>query len=416
MLSSVVGLDIGTSFVRAAIGEIGENGEVEIIGVASRPSAGLRNGVIVNIEAAMSIIKDTLEAAEQNAGDEVKSCVTAIGGTQIESLNSRGLVAVTSHGKSNREITSQDVERVIEAANAIQIPMDREMLHVVPQEYIVDGLRGIKDPIHMMGLRLEAEVHIVTASKTAIQNVRACVSRAGYALDGVKLKTLAATEAVVHEDELELGSILIDLGAGTTDVIVLVHGAPVSTVSIPVGGNLVTNDISIVKGIPTAVAEKIKIESGNCWLPGIGEPESVIIPGVGGRPPEETTQVELCQIIQPRIEEIFTMVRNAIVRKTNIRQLSGNIILTGGGAQMKGIVELAQNVFGTTAVRLGIPEMLGGIEEDYRRPEFATAVGLVVGSKGMARPSDGHKKHRQSEKAGRENTESVFSKLKKMFF
>ena len=416
MSSIVVGLDIGTSFVRAAIGEVNDEGNVEIIGVSAKASAGLRNGVIVNIEAAMTVIKETLEAAEQNAGYEVTSCVTAIGGTQIESLNSRGLVAVSSHGKANREITRQDVERVIEAANAVQIPMDREMLHVIPQDYIIDGLHGIKDPIHMIGLRLEAEVHIVTASKTAIQNLRSCVGRAGYALDGVRLKTLAATQAVVHEDELELGSILIDLGAGTTDVLVLIHGAPVCTASITVGGNLVTNDIAIVKGIPTAVAERIKIDSGCCWLPAVDGSAPVIIPGVGGRPPEETTRSEICQIIQPRMEEIFTMVRNTVVHKTNLTQLSGNIVLTGGGAQMTGVVELAQSVFGTTAVRLGIPEKLGGIEEEYRKPEFATVIGLIVGSKNLVAAKDGHKRHRvhDADKTGK--GETVFERLKNMFF
>ena len=417
MSSIVVGLDIGTSFVRAAIGEINDEGSIEIIGVASKPSAGLRNGVIVNIEAAMTVIKETMEAAEQNAGYEITSCVTSIGGTQIESLNSRGLVAVTSHGKANREITRQDVDRVIEAANAVQIPMDREMLHVIPQDYIVDGLHGIKDPIHMIGVRLEAEVHIVTASKTAIQNVRSCISRAGYTLDGVRLKTLAATQAVALEEELELGSILIDLGAGTTDVLVLIHGAPVCTASIAVGGNLVTNDIAIVKGVSTAVAERIKIESGSCWLPAIDGAAPVIIPGVGGRPPEETTQAELCQIIQPRVEEIFTMVRNAVVHKTNLTQLSGNIILTGGGAQMKGVVELAQQVFGTTSVRIGIPEKLGGIEEEYRIPDFATAIGLIVGSKGAAAAGkDNRKKAKNKDAVQNGDKVSVLEKLKKMFF
>jgi cell division protein FtsA len=414
--SVVVGLDIGTSFVREAIGEINDEGSIEIIGVAARESAGLRNGVIVNIEAAMTVIRETLEAAEQNAGYEVTSCVTSIGGVQIESLNSRGLVAVTSHGKSNREITAQDVERVIEAANAVQIPMDREMLHVIPQDYIVDGLHGIKDPIHMIGVRLEAEVHIVTASKTAIQNVRSCINRAGYVLEGVRLKTLAATEAVAIEEELELGSILIDMGAGTTDVLVLMHGAPVCTASIAVGGNLVTNDIAIVKGISTAVAERIKTECGSCWLPGIEEITQVIIPGIGGRPPEETTQTELCQIIQPRVEEIFIMVRNAVVHKTNLTQLSGNIILTGGGAQMKGVVELAQHVFGTTAVRLGVPEKLGGIEEEYRKPEYATVIGLIVGSKKSVSSKDNRKKSKTHDTVRSGEKRNIFERLKNMFF
>ncbi|MCI1208939.1 MAG: cell division protein FtsA [Treponema sp.] len=416
MSSIIVGLDIGTSLIRAAIGEINDNNDMEILGVAKKASAGLRNGVIVNIEAAMAVIKSVIEAAEQNAGYEVTSCVTGIGGTQIESFNSRGLVAVSSRGKNTREITGQDVGRVIEAANAVQIPMDREMLHVIPQDYIIDGISGIKDPIHMMGVRLEAEVHIVTASRTAIQNVRSCVNRAGYALDSVMLKTLVATQAVVHEDELDLGSILIDLGAGTTDVIVLIHGAPVCTASIAVGGNLVTNDIAIVKGIPTVTAEKIKIESGSCWLPDIDGSKEVILPGVGGRPPELTTEAELCQIIQPRMEEIFTMVRNAVVHKTNLRQLSGNIVLTGGGALMNGVVELAQSVFGTSAVRLGIPEKHGGIEEYYRSPDWATAVGLILANKDAVTGKDGRKNKKNHSQSRKDSGESLFTRFKKTFF
>jgi len=345
----------------------------------------------------------------------VVSCITGIGGTQIEGFNQRGNVAVTQPGRTPREITRQDIDHVIENANAILIPLDREMLHVIAQNYIVDGISGIKDPLHMMAVRLEAEVHIITASKTTIQNVRSCINRAGYALDGVMLKTLAATQAVVHEDEMEVGSILIDMGAGTTDVLVLVHGAPVCTVSIPVGGNLVTNDISIVKGIPSAAAEKIKIESGCCWLPSVHEDIEVIIPGVGGRAPEQTTQTELCQIIQPRVEEIFTMVRGSIARKTNLMQLSGNIILTGGGAQMEGVVELAENVFGTSSVRLGIPEKLGGTEE-YRQPEYATVIGLVLSNKNSVQGKDGNK-NKKNHSAGKSGEkESFFKRLKQSFF
>lgn len=409
----VVGLDIGTSFIRACIGEITDSNTIEIIGLAKKNSAGLRNGVVVNIEAAMEAIKQTIEAAEQNAGVLVSSCYTAIGGSQIEGINSRGIVAVSTRGKTNREINQTDIDRVIEAANAIQIQMDREILHVVPQDFIVDGIPGIKEPVHMMGVRLEAEVHIVTASKTVIRNVRSCIERAGYEMDRVMLKTLASVNAVAHEDELELGSILIDLGAGSTDVLVLVHGAPVSSLSISVGGNLVTNDIAIVKGIPSTVAEKIKVESGCCWLPFLSEPREIIIPGVGGRQPELTTQVELCNIIQPRMEEIFEMVRSDVVHKTNLKQLSGNIILTGGGAQMEGVVELAQQIFGTTAVRLGIPESLGGIEEEYRKPEYATVIGLLKEQKSAILKNDRSKTKKTSSNA---NKESLFSRIKKAFF
>ena len=296
-------------------------------------------------------------------------------------LNSKGIVAVSSAGKNAKEIRMDDVNRVIEAARAVQIPMDKDTLHVIPQNFIVDGVSGIKDPIDRLGVRLEAEVHIITSSKTIIQNIKTCIERAGYNLGGVMLKTLAATYATAHEDELELGSIIIDLGAGTTDVLVAMNGAPICITSIPVGGNLVTNDIHLVKGITFEDAERIKINDGCCWLPNADTSRSVIIQGVGGRAPEESSQEELCQIIMPRMEEIITMVRDSIVNKVDNLQLSGNIILVGGGAKMNGIVELVQDIFGTTAVRVGMPENLGGIVEAYRNPEWATAIGLIVANR-----------------------------------
>ncbi len=417
MTDIIVGLDIGTSFVRAVIGEINENNDIEIIGVAKKESSGLRNGVIVNIEATMDCLKAVIEEAEQVAGYEVSSCITGIGGVQIESMNSKGVVAVSSHGKRDREITQADVDRVLEAANAVQIPMDRKMLHVIPQEYIVDGNPGYKDPINMIAIRLEAEVHIVTASKTAIQNITSCVNRAGYQLDRVMLKTLACAEAVMHDDEKDLGSIIIDLGGGTTDVLVILHDAPICTASIPVGGNLVTNDIAIVKGVPTAIAERIKVESGCCWLGLLDKDEEVLIPGIAGREPEQTTRTELCQIIQPRMEEIFTMVREEIMHRASVKQLAGNIILTGGGALMPGVVELAETVFGTSSVRIGMPGNLGGIEEQYRSPAYATAVGLVTANKALVLGLHEKKPHRHGETTSSDASGDGFlQKLKKMFF
>jgi len=422
--NKIVGLDIGTSVIRVAIGEVDpDTGSIQIAGTASRKSAGLRNGVIVNIEDAKTAIKEAIDAAEQNAGTIVESVITAIGGSQIESQNSHGTVPVSSTNKSTKEISRADVERVIECATAIKVPDDRDKLHVIPQTFIVDGIGGIQDPIHRMGTRLEADVHIVTAARTIIQNLRACISRAEYFLDGVMLKTLAQTQSVCHQDEMELGSILIDLGAGTTDVLVLINGAPVGTASVPVGGNLVTNDIAVVTGIPIANAEKIKVESGCCWLPNI-TPENdmeVILPGVGGRAPEVMMQSQLCQIIQARMEQIFTMVKSAIVKNTNdsIKQLSGNIILTGGGAMMEGVVELAQNVFKTSSVRLGVPENLGGIEEDYRRPDFATVIGLVLANKSLAQGKEVKRKTKKIHAAPKEKQkkgESAFVKLFKSFF
>lgn len=412
----IVGLDIGTSWIRVAIGELDEDGSLQIIGTSQRKSQGLRNGVIVNIEDAVVAIKDAIEMAEQNAGAEVSSCVIGIGGTQIEGMNQRGSTAVTPAGRQPREVTRSDIERAVEHAKAILMPMDRELLHVVPQSYIVDGTQGIKDPTNMMCARLEADVHIITASKTTIQNVRSCVMRSGYSLEGVILKTLAASQAVVQEDEMDLGSILIDMGAGTTDVIILLGGAPVYTVSIPVGGNLVSNDIAIVKGIPFSAAEKIKIEAGCCYLPSIMNDREVIIPGVGGRDPEIASQQEICEIIGPRVEEIFSMVRSEVVKNAHLTELSGNIILTGGGAQMEGVVELAQEVFKTRSVRIGIPEKLKGRESEYRKPEFSTVIGLVLASKNAVQEKINNKSKKLFSSSQGEKGESFFKRVMKSLF
>lgn len=407
----VVGLDIGTSYIRVAIGAENEEGKLEIVGTSKRKSVGLRNGVIVNIEDAQNAIKEAIELAEEDAGFEVSSCFIGIGGTQVESYNRRGGAAVTKTGTQLHEVTQQHKESAIESANAVRVTMDRELLHVIPQNYIVDGIGGIKDPLHMQASKLDVEVHIVTASKTTIQNVRACINRAGYALDGVMLKTLAASQAVVHEDEKEVGSILIDMGAGTTDVLVLLHDAPICSFSIPVGGNLVTNDISVVKGIPTAVAEKLKVEHGCCWFPSEEDDREVIISGLGGRPPEETTQSALCEIIQPRVEEIFKIVAASVAQRTNLSLLSGNIILTGGGAQMQGIVELATAVFGIDSIRIGIPEKLGG-KENYRTPEYATLIGLVLAGNDMSNASAkaSYKNKKSSNMSGGSEPKSNFIK------
>ena len=419
----IVGLDVGSSVIKVAIGSYDEKTEeVQIAGISSIKSAGLRNGVVVNIEDAKDAIQKVIDAAEQNAGMKIDSVVTAVGGACIESMNSKGSVPVNSAGKNNKEITKSDYKRVIEYASTVPFPPDREKLHVIPQNFIVDGVRGIQNPINQIGTRLEVEVHIVTASIGVITNLGNCIGRAGYHLDGVMLKTLAATQAVCHQDELELGSIVIDLGAGTTDVIVLVNGAPISTGSVPVGGNMVTSDIAQVTGIPFADAERIKKESGCCWneLINAATDSEVILPGVGGRSPQIITKSQLSFIIQARMEQILNFVKAEIIKNTKnmVRELSGNIVLTGGGAQIEGIVELAQNVFKTSSVRIGIPENLGGIEEDYRHPDFATAVGLVIANKKLAESRNNHKKIKNhiAKKEKETENESWIKRLFKMFF
>ncbi|MBR1405229.1 MAG: cell division protein FtsA [Treponema sp.] len=417
MSNTVVGLDIGTSFVRAVIGTVNDDKSVEIIDVAKKASSGfLRNGTIVNIEAAKQCIHEVIDELEQRTGFEVRSCVTGIGGVQIESLNSKGAVAISSYGKSERAITADDVKRVIDCANSVKYPPDRKLLHVIPQQFIIDGTGGFKNPVNNIAYRLEADVHIITASRTSVQNIQTCVDQANYQLDEVMLKTLACTEAVMLDEEKKLGSILIDIGGGTTDVIIIFNDAPICTFSIPIGGNLVTNDVAVVKGIQQSMAEKIKIESGCCWLPLVeNENSEVLIPGFGSRTTELTTKVELCNIIYPRMEEIFTMVRDEISQRFSSMQLSGSIILTGGGAQINGAVEMAQSVFGTSSVRLGYPQSLGGIEEHYRMPEFATAVGLVLahGNHVVSEPKNPAKKRASGTK---KEGDGAFQKFLKKFF
>lgn len=380
MNSIVVGLDLGSNFVRAVIGEVFDNGQIEIIGCAQKQSSGLRNGVIINRDCVVECVKNCIEEAEQKAGYEVSSVITGIGGNHIESVNSKGFVAIATHGKGPREINKSDVEKVLDAANAVNIPMDKKLLHIIPQKYIIDGTSDCKNPLGNIAVRLEAEVHIILASKTAVANMSQCIERSGYGVDGIMLKTLAGIHAVMGQDERELGSILIDLGGGTTDIIVINKDAPICTVSLPVGGSFVTNDIAIVKGTSTAIAEKIKIDYGCCWGGALGEDCEVIIPGAGGRSPEVCSRSEICLgIIEPRMREILEMARDEIINKANTT-LAGNIILTGGGALMSGVVQLAEDVFGTSAVRIGIPADLGGLQEEYRKPDFATAIGLIVGA------------------------------------
>ncbi len=412
----IVGLDIGTCWIRVAIADYDENGQLKIIGTSCEKSIGLRNGNIVNIEAASNVIRNAIENAEQNAGVEVQICNTIVGGELIEGLNATGKVAVSTKGRSQGEISESDLERVRESATAVQLSLDRKMLHVITQEYIVDNVRGIKDPLHRLGVCLESAVHIITASKNTIQNIATCIDRAGYHMDHVFLKTLAATHAVASEDEMELGSIIIDLGAGTTDILVLLNGAPVCTASIPVGGNLVTNDIALVLGISVAEAERIKVEAGCCCMDVVDPKRTVIVNGVGGQPPREFYQADLCDIIEPRIQEICEMVINKIIEKTTLTSISGNIILVGGGAKMEGVLECVQDCFGTQNVRIGNPEKMGGIEEDYAGPEWATVIGLVRACKDTINRSSGKKIKSRPRHESSGKTENKILKLLKSLF
>ena len=370
----MVGLDIGTTKVTVVIGEVTGNGSLEITGIGRSLSFGLRRGVVINIESTLKSIAAAVEAAELMSGRETDAVYTSISGGHIEGINSRGVVAVTGRG---REITQSDVDRVIEAAKAIVIPMDREVLHVIPQEYIVDDQGGIKDPLDMIGVRLEAEVHIITGSVTSAQNLVKCINRAGLKVEGIILASLAAAEAVLTREEKELGVLLIDLGGGTTDFIVYLDGAPYFTSVLPIGGAQVTGDLSIMLKIPVDNAEKIKREVGCCHFSLIEPGQEVILPGFGGRPPLAVSRKDICAIIQPRIAEIFSMVREKVEKKGYSKRLSGGVVLTGGGALLPGAVELAQEIFGYPA-RVGLPTNLGGLVGEYQSPEYAAGVGLVM--------------------------------------
>ena len=370
----IAGLDIGTTKVCAVIGERNENGALEITGVGLSPSLGLRRGVVINIESTLRSVAQAVEAAEMMSGREVQSVFTGIAGAHIEGINSRGVVAVTGRG---REITKEDVARVIDAAKAVVIPMDREVLHVIPQEFIVDDQGGIKDPIDMIGIRLEAEVHIITGSVTSAQNLLKCVNRAGFRVNDIILQSLASAQAVLAADEKELGCLLIDLGGGTTDILVHLEGAPYHTAVIALGGNQVTSDLAIMLKTPQDAAERIKKESGCCYMPLVDSSEEVVIPGVGGWPASAIPRKEICRIIQPRMTEIFNLAKEQLVKKSYLPMLGGGVILTGGGSLLPGTVELAQEVFGLPA-RVGFPGKFGGLTSEYQSPIFSTGVGLVL--------------------------------------
>lgn len=379
----IVGLDIGTSKIAAIIGEYNDNGELEIIGIGTAPSSGLRRGVVINIEATLRSVVEAIEHAEQMAGREVKRVVSGIAGSHIEGLNSRGVVAVTGKG---REITGDDVDRVIEAAKAVSIPMDREILHVIPRDYVIDEQSGIKNPLDMIGVRLEVEVHMITGSVTAAQNLVKCVNRAGFEIQQAVFSSLAGAEAVLSQDEKDLGVIVIDIGGGTTNVLVYRDGAPYHSFVLPVGGAQVTGDLSIMLKTATESAELIKRQAGCAYEPLVEDLEPVIVPGVGGRPPIQATRYQICEVVQPRMTEIFRMVRERLAKQRLLDRIAGGLVLTGGGANLPGVVELGQDMFNLGG-RIGTPGRLGGLADRYQSPEFATAVGLVLFSHrtGLAR-------------------------------
>lgn len=370
----IAGLDIGTDKIRVLVAEYDSSGKLVVSGWGECRSEGMRKGVVVNIQAAREAVLSAVESAEHEAGRTVTELWTALGGASVDGLNSRGVVAVSGR---NREIGQPDVDRVLEAARAVVIPMDRDILHVLPQEYIIDDQGGVRNPMNMIGVRLEAEVHIVTASVSAVRNMEKAVERADYKVGDIVLGTLATARAILSEDEKEMGVLLIDIGAASTDFILVYDGAPRLTGSVPVGGNQITSDLSIVLKTPMESAERIKRESGCCWEALADAEEPVIIPGVGGRPPMPVPVTELCRILQPRVEEIFRIVKNKVDRIPGSARMTGGVVLSGGGALLPGMTELATEVFGQPA-RVGRPRSSVPWPQQCNDPRWATAAGLIL--------------------------------------
>ncbi|MDR1025134.1 MAG: cell division protein FtsA [Treponema sp.] len=372
----VVGLDIGTARVRVVIGERNERGILEITGIGCAPSTGMKKGVVVNIESILHAVSAAVEEAEIMCGRDVHSCWTGIGGSHIEGINSRGVVTVSGKNRETREIGPEDLSRVLQLAREVNIPMDRQVLEVIPQSYIVDNQKGIRNPLDMLGVRLEAEVHIITCSSTSAQNLIKCVNRSGFRVDDLILRSLAAGRSVLTEEEKEMGVALVDLGSGTTELLVYSDGAPHSTSTIAAGSELITRDISVIKSISFENAEKVKIEAGCCWESFL-EGDDVIIPGIGGRPTMPIPRGQILEIIRPRVVEIYQMVKDKLGKPVFSRPLGAGIVLTGGGAMLPGAAELAADVFGMP-VRVGNLLPVPGLSEEYRSPAYATAVGLAL--------------------------------------
>ncbi|ROR29689.1 cell division protein FtsA [Inmirania thermothiophila] len=377
----IVGLDIGTSKVVAIVGAVTEEGGIEIVGLGSHPSRGLKKGVVVNIDSTVQSIQRAVEEAELMAGCEIHSVFAGIAGSHIRSLNSHGIVAI-----KDREVAPADVERVLDAARAVAIPADQRILHVIPQEFIIDNQEGIRDPVGMAGVRLEAKVHMVTGAVSAAQNIVKCVRRCGLEVDDIILEQLASSQAVLTEDEKELGVCLVDIGGGTTDIAVFTSGAIRHTAVIPIAGDQVTNDIAVALRTPTQHAEEIKIRYA-CALSDLAEPgETIEVPSVGDRPPRRVARHVLAEVVGPRYEELFTLVHNELRRSGFEELVAAGIVLTGGSSQMEGVVDLAEEVF-QMPVRLGLPQHVTGLTEVVRNPIYATGVGLLLfGRDSRARP------------------------------
>ncbi len=398
----IVGLDIGTSKVVAIVGEVMPDGEIEIIGIGTQQSRGLKKGVVVNIESTVQSIQRAVEEAELMAGCQIKSVYAGIAGSHVKSINSNGVVAI-----KDKEVTAADVARVIDAAKAVAIPADQKILHVLPQEFLIDNQEGIRDPISMSGVRLEARVHLVTGAVSAAQNIVKCVRRCGLEVDDIILEQLASSAAVLTDDEKELGVCLVDIGGGTTDIAVFVDGAIRHTAVIPIAGDQVTNDIAVALRTPTQYANDLKIKYA-CALRQLASPDETIeVPSVGDREPRRLARQTLAEVVEPRYEELLSLVQ-AELRRSGFEEIcAAGIVLTGGSSKMEGVIELAEEIF-HMPVRLGVPQHVNGLVDVIRNPIHATGVGLLLfGNKQRS----GFASHELDENSG----DSLWKRMKSWF-
>jgi len=370
--SLIVGLDIGTSKVVAIVGEITLEGDIDIIGIGTQPSRGLKKGVVVNIESTVQSIQRAVEEAELMGGCQIRSVYAGIAGSHIRSINSHGIVAI-----KEKEVTAADVARVIDAAKAVAIPADQRIIHVLPQEFVIDNSEGIRDPISMSGVRLEAKVHLVTGAMSAAQNIIKCVRRCGLEVDDIILEQLAASAAVLTDDEKELGVCLVDIGGGTTDIAVFSDGAIRHTAVIPIAGDQVTNDIAVALRTPTQYANEIKIKYACALRQLAAEDETIEVPSVGDREPRTLARQTLAEVVEPRYEELLGLVQ-AELRRSGFEEIcAAGVVLTGGSSKMEGAIELAEEIF-HMPVRLGYPQHISGLVDVVRNPIHSTGVGLLL--------------------------------------
>ena len=394
----LVGLDIGTSKVAAIVGEVNREGEIEIIGIGTHISRGMKKGVVINIESTVQSIQRAVEEAELMSGCQIDSVYAGIAGSHIRSINSHGIVAIR-----DREVFPQDVERVIDAAQAMAIPADQKILHILPQEYVIDSQDGVKEPLGMSGVRLEAKVHLVTCAVNASQNIEKCIERCGLTVNDVILEQLASSYSVLSDDERDLGVCLVDIGGGTTDIAVFTDGAIRHTTVIPIAGDQVTNDIAMALRTPTQNAEEVKIKYACALTQLAGAEDMIKVPGVGDKPAKELSRQALAEVVEPRYDELFTLIQ-AELRRSGFEDLvAAGIVLTGGASKMEGVIELAEEIF-HMPVSLGSPNNVAGLKDIVRDPVYATGVGLLQ-----------YGKQREEEVPGRGRSRGagVFSKTRK---